>query len=50
MTQPMAAHSRTDRTSPSTSSPTRAATAGSRLIKIPKTRAGIRRSASSSRV
>src|SRR6185503_9170510 len=34
--------------SPSTMRPTRAATAGSRLIRIPNTRGGIRRNASSS--
>ena len=48
MTQPIASHSRTASAWPSRTSPTRAATAGSRLIQMPKTRAGTRRSASSS--
>jgi hypothetical protein len=46
MTQPMASHSLAAKDWPSRTSPTRAATAGSRLIQMPKTRGGIRRSAS----
>src|SRR5262249_29721478 len=45
MTQPMASHSRTASAWSSRTRPTRAATAGSRLIQMPKTRRGIRRSA-----
>jgi hypothetical protein len=48
MTQAMASHSTADRCWFSRIRPIRAATAGSRLIQTPKTRAGIRRSTSSS--
>ena len=46
ITQPIAAHSRGARASPSSARPTSAATAGSRLIQMPKIRAGMRRSVS----
>src|SRR5215831_3173617 len=48
ITQTIAAHSLGSRSSLSSTRPTSAATAGSRLIQMPNTRAGIRRSASSS--
>ena len=50
ITQTIAAHSLTASASPSMTRPTRAATAGSRLIQMPNTLAGTRRRASSSSV
>ncbi len=48
ITQPIASHCAADSDWLSMTMPTRAATAGSRLMQIPNTRVGIRRSVSSS--